>query len=116
MIRVKVRIRYCYIPYMGKFKAKISFFLPTNGEGALLRFLQSPFRFIDNPLQDMWGYIEKNVRRRTYDVYAERCEELERKVKKDLKEKIAFLKKIAKENRENFRKVEGKEVEKTYLI
>lgn len=117
MIKVKVRIRYSYIPWLGKFEGKITFFLPTTDKRTILPILQSPHKFIEDILGSRWGYLlQTNMREETYSRYADTIEELEEKIKKDLKEKLSFLKKIVKENREKLKMVEGKEIEKTYLI
>jgi len=124
MLKVKVKIRYCYSPLLGKFEGRLTFFLPAKEEVGniitLLPLLQSPKEFLDIKLNSTWGRSSvtngEKTRKESVILYAPTWEEIRKKVKTFVKEKITFLKEIVRENREKMRLVEGREEEKVYLI
>lgn len=125
MLKVKVKIRYCYAPALGKFESRMTFFLPAEENIGniitLLSIFQSPKEFLDIKLDSTWGErVIRNgekMRKRGATVYAASWEEIRRKTITFVKQKITFLKEIVRENREKLKLVEGKEEEeKTYLI
>ena len=124
MLKVRVKIKYCYAPALGKFEGRMTFFLPAEENVGniitLLPILQSPKEFLDIKLDSTWGRSSvingEKARKESVTLYASMWEEIKEKVKTFVKQQISFLKEIVKENREKLKLVEGKEEEKTYLI